>query len=628
MDTFRNIRVVYKVAFCLVVAVFILFLFFIPKRICDQFASKAVEATDEPKDFPRTIQIGMETREIVQSYYGSYSLDVDVPYDGILETAISVDPEMAEEFFGRAIFSISIANEKGEPLALYEQYLSISKTYKPHWEDVSVDLSSYSGRRITLVFNKEFQFVQDTPDVANLPSMETLFWAMPKVRPRKLMRSPNVILVSLDTVRADHLHFMGYHRDTSPNLDQLALDGVFFKTVISQSSWTTPSHFSIFTSTYPSVNKGNQPIQEFQRTWDDSIPMAAELLSGKGYKTAAFTGYGSISARFGFFRGFDFYNENSQYISDAEQNFDKAIAWLRKNRDRSFFLFVHTYEPHIPYISSHFLELEGIPDSNEMEAWRRSGSDQMDEAIWRNASEKWRIASYDGDIREADTALGKLIDEMKAIGLMENTLLVVTSDHGEDLTGSRTPPNVPLQLGHGFNLYDEQIHVPLVICGPGVEVSGKGIEFQVRLIDVLPTIFDYLGLPAEPTFQGMSLRGMIEGLDQSDRPAFSEAVTYGTPRESLRSEGYKFIHRLSEIPLGSMIWGNVLSEFELYHLPTDPGETINLAERYPNKLRLFNEQIKSFLPAKTTDDGGGTIDMDVSDDPELIKRLRSLGYLE
>ena len=142
---------------------------------------------------------------------------------------------------------------------------------------------------------------------------------------------PNILFIYIDDMGWMDLGCMGSKYYESPNVDRLATEGVFFRTLISQSPWTVPSHFSLLSSTYPHVNKGNQPIQELKRSWDNSIPMAAQLLSSKGYKSAAFTGRGSISAKFGFFRGFDLYHESTDIGRDAKQNFDRAIAWLRKN---------------------------------------------------------------------------------------------------------------------------------------------------------------------------------------------------------------------------------------------------------------------------------------------------------
>jgi len=411
-------------------------------------------------------------------------------------------------------------------------------------------------------------------------------------------------------LRIDHLHFVGYYRETSPNLDKLAQEGVYFTTVVSQAPWTTPAHFSIFTSKYPSVHLGNQPIQIPNRYWNDTLPTMASILRDNGHVTAAFTGRGSISAKFGLYKGFDFYNETKSNDSDIEKVFKKSMVWLDSNKDRNFFLFIHTYEPHAPYCDEFFVKAEKIDEAEIV---------------------KYRTAKYDGDIRHTDLFVGKLIKKIDKLGLLDDTIIVITSDHGEDL-GGRNPQEAKIQYGHGHNLYDELLLVPLIFYNPQIFPRGMGIQHQVRSIDILPTILEYLGYTEEFDFQGKSLKGMIAGYDQLGRPAYSEAPTYGTERESIRFNGYKYIHRITYGQLSSPCsWGMPITPLhELYDLNLDPNEKINLALKQEELVEKYQKLILSIFPKKSFGQKEDiTIKtLNISRDKALLNRLKSLGYIQ
>lgn len=243
----------------------------------------------------------------------------------------------------------------------------------------------------------------------------------------------------------------------------------------------------------------------------------------------------------------------------------------------------------------------------------------------------YREARYDGDIRRAERAVGELVAKVEALGLADETLIVVTSDHGEDL-GGRLPPEAVRQFGHSYGLYDELLLVPLILRHPGLLPAGRRIEVQVRTIDIAPTLLDYLGFEPPPTFEGESLRPLIDGRDATPRPAHSEATALGAEPESMRAGGYKYIHRLSYGDLTHpMARGMPLSPLHtLYHLPTDPGERRNLAGRRPEKIEALQGLIRAVFPNRTFTAESKPPPPAADDwvDDELRRKLRALGYLE
>ena len=231
----------------------------------------------------------------------------------------------------------------------------------------------------------------------------------------------------------------------------------------------------------------------------------------------------------------------------------KSVEWVRGNAGRSFFLFLHSYEPHDPYTDSFFKDQEDIPPSDQI---------------------AYRTAKYDGDIRRTDSYFGELVQAFTEANLLERTLFVVTSDHGEDL-GGRNPQHARMQYGHAHNLYDELLRVPLIFRGPGVP-SGQSIDYQVRSIDILPTVLQLVGLSPGADFEGSSLGDMLRGSDRESRPVKEQTSPQTSP---LQSVGYRISFR-----------------------KTVTGKDL------------------------TTDQGPSSLDL--TRDEELFKNLRALGYIQ
>lgn len=449
------------------------------------------------------------------------------------------------------------------------------------------------------------------------------------------VRLQGAILVIIDTARADHLSAYGHRRDTSPGLRALAARGVLFEQVVSYAPWTLPSVAAILAG------------DRFSRAYDVSKETLrrslVEDIQRAGYTTAAITEGGFVSAHFGFDRGFgEFREERGAVLLDADrqgdgegkprqtagaggvkQTFSLARAWLQEHAGEPFFLLIHTYEPHTPYQRLFFTaniprgNFKAVLDGEMLDKIRR-GKLEIGDAERRYAS-----ALYDGGLRVADNELSLLMKQLNQIGLADRTLLVVTSDHGEEL-GERYPQH----LGdHGHALFDEQILVPLVIADPTGSYARKRVTSQVRSVDILPTIADLLAVPLREQGEGRSLVPLMRGDENSDRIAFGGVTRLTPPRYFIRHEGYKYIE--SSPREGAQELSPVPPRIQLYDLRNDPGERQNLAAEDPERVRAYHRQLAEYLTLSHGSRENESIEPAANRlDTELRERLRSLGYLE
>ena len=335
--------------------------------------------------------------------------------------------------------------------------------------------------------------------------------------------APNIILITVDTTRADRMGFLGSKRGVTPNLDGLARQGVVFERAFSQAPLTPVSHATIFTGTYPQFHT----VTDFGHPLPALLPYVPEILQKSGYHTAAFIGSLILDPKAnmapGFDRGFDFFDAgfHAKHSPDEDryETIERrggvvvahAIAWMNKNRtSQPFFIWIHLYDPHAPYdppppYDTRFKDL------------------------------------YDGEVAYADASLGKLFQYLKQRGLYDRALIAVMSDHGESLGAHG-------ESMHGIFLYDETIRVPLLFKLPGELLAGHRVSSQVRLVDVAPTLLSMLSLPLPPTFQGQSLVPLMKSSLKKgeDLPAYAETEyphrAFGwSALRSMRSGKYLFI---------------------------------------------------------------------------------------
>jgi len=375
---------------------------------------------------------------------------------------------------------------------------------------------------------------------------------------------PEVFLITIDTLRADHVHCYGDNRIETPAIDGVARDGVRFTEAFSPSPITNTSHTTILTGLLPSVHG----VSDFGVPLSPAYPTWAELLRQKGYHNAAFIGAVILDSKTlapGLDRGFDFY-DNFPEPPPTKSRWDRverrgmevvqhAEAWLGSHRAGPHFVWVHLYDPHDPY--------EPPPPYSDL----------------------YKDRLYDGEIAYADSALARFRQYLKAQAWYDNALIIIVGDHGEGLGehGEDT---------HGIFLYDATTHVPLIIKLPGQSNAGKIVTAQVRTTDLLPTVLDWVGMPPPTRLDGESLRPYLSGSESADRIALGETdypLRFGwASLRSVRMEGFKFI----EAPRA-----------ELYDLRADPGELKN--GYYPDnpevgKARTVLADWKAKLPASAS----------------------------
>lgn len=436
---------------------------------------------------------------------------------------------------------------------------------------------------------------------------------------RRAVGHPPVIMISIDTLRADRLGVTGNPRGLTPHLDKLANEGAFFLQASSTSPWTLPSHGSVFTSMLPFDHAGRWYVSPLR----PQLSMLAERFRNAGYRTAAFTGGGWMDGDRGFYQGFQVFEKHNELEEDgAQELLAAATRWLRGLGPAPYFLFIHTYEPHTPYLRDDF-----APPGDA----GRVGSTFTPQDLRRVRTGEWQLrpeeqrrvaALYDGDVANADRMIGSFLAEVRRSRGLENTIITVFSDHGEDLWDHVSTRSAD----HGHSLYEELLHVPLLFWSPGRIKPGTRVSTPVSLMDVAPTLLALAGLPTDPQHRGLDLTGTLTtGAEPQLRPIFAESVEYGPDRFSARSGSLKVI----VTPLPDSFHGNVklaVESPEIFDLSTDPSEKRNLAptvdEQASTLVSLLTRRAMTKLQLPEYEREGER------PTPGERESLRALGYLE
>ena len=461
----------------------------------------------------------------------------------------------------------------------------------------------------------------------------------------------NLILISIDTLRADRLGAYGYDLPISPGLDGYAARGALFRNTISSSSWTVPAHMTVFTGLEPQAH-GLLEFPEAGRLGDDHVPLA-RLLRDNGFRTAAFVGGGFISPRHGFEIGFDrFITRGRRFETMTEE----AKRWVDSvPAEERFFLFFHGFNVHRPYRPPRpFSERFAPGDARHPD---RSIADRLyplledlavlydhhdgDLATLRtrpSESELELLASqYDGEVAYVDDLLTRFLDELESRGRLEETLVVIISDHGDELYEHGS-------VDHVHTLYDELIRVPWIMTGPGV--PARVIDRQVGLIDVMPTLCELLAVDVPTPVQGTSRAGELRSApdrrsvdDGAADLAFSFTAFYGLPYRigSVRSASWKLVlwqlDGMRAVDLDQLDFHHTMQMrtetedfFELFDLRNDAGERRNVAADHPDVVR----RLAAALRTRTEESRklARTPGVMPEPTPEYLEQLRSLGYLE
>lgn len=431
--------------------------------------------------------------------------------------------------------------------------------------------------------------------------------------------APNILLVTLDTLRADHLACYGNKIVQTPVLDALAADGCIFEAAFAQAPTTTPSHCSIMTSTYVVRNGSLNGC-----AMKVGLPTLAEIFQTNGYETSAFVSATTVrSTNSGLHQGFDYYedsispyttlfrNDEYQFVLLAYlfvkmQNYripgyivtNRALSWLDKCEQSPFLCWLHYFDPHDPYDAP------------------RPYKDMYDGKTDPALPCVLNRSRYAGEVTYTDFQLGRVIKALKEKELYDDMLIIVTSDHGEafgEKHGDIT------EYKHGLHLYDTTQHIPLIIKLPGQKQSGQRIQDVVQLIDLAPTVLDYLNASFPESFQGRSLLDLLNGHQRSETGiAYAERAirppTVGrfhkpTKLMAMRTPDIKYICDASG------------ERQELYNIASDPTETVNIYLDNLESAKTFYKHIRGILaePADTR-----ATDLD----PKVLEQLRSLGYID
>ncbi|MDO8523023.1 MAG: sulfatase [bacterium] len=385
----------------------------------------------------------------------------------------------------------------------------------------------------------------------------------------------NIILIGIDTLRADHLGCYGYHRPTSPAIDALAKESVLFENCFSQAPITAPSFMSIMTSRYPTYhgvvsNIGGTGRGGRMYVLDQNIPTMAEILKKEGYVTGAFTDGGNLYGKLGFDRGFEYYSMNLKYEFQMPGIIpkDEIFKWLESNSSKKFYLFFHTFAVHNPWavpnkylkIFDHNYNGKLLVSQLLMDKLKRPGrSPRVPFLEIVDKEDKKDIdylkAIYDSAVRYVDDFVGELLAFLEKLKIDKNTIIVFTADHGEEFLEHGI-------LGHK-QFYNELLHVPLIIKAPGFKEFVK-INDEIQSIDIMPTVLDLLNIRNIAPIHGMSL---ISPRSRDNEPiTLAEAQGLGY---AIRYKKYKYIFPAYK--------SYKVREDELYDLEKDPSENNNIA---------------------------------------------------
>lgn len=440
-------------------------------------------------------------------------------------------------------------------------------------------------------------------------------------------KARRVILVSIDTLRADHLGCYGYQRETSPHIDLLASDSVTFLNTYAASPWTLPSHVSLLTS----LHGVHHQVYYDDESMDPSIITLADVLRQQNFYCAAFTGGGFVSSIYGFSKGFDSYSDDAGSVfrqDSAEHLFRLVSEWLEYHKEKSFFLFLHTYQPHNPYACPYPYKTMFTEEGAQWRHLDLTGHLGGKPGIFQELTDSERrnvIGLYDGEIRYTDECLiGPLLERLKEIGIYDRTMIVLTSDHGEEFYDHGG-------WGHGHSLYDESLKVPLVIKFPESLYRGQRVSSIVSLVDVFPTILQEMGVDASSLdIDGRSLFPLIKRKEKGDREFLADiasnvldshipqriAVNRGKEKLILNK---KFTQEDLDFFLAPP---PSLDPVEMYDLSQDPQERLNVANRRPELAsRIIAKINQVYQEAKKRK----TKKLEI--DEELRKQLRALGYI-
>jgi len=585
-------------------------------------------------------------REVLSLPLEQVTKTVAVPQSARLDFGIGIEGEPSATRPPPVQFSVEVLSDEERTTIFSETLKPKQELAEPRWVDASVDLSDLAGSNVRFVFRTESNHgahVEASDTVVPLIDWSPV-WSSPilySTQPAREDTRPNVILISLDTLRADHLGCYGYHRNTSPNIDKFAEEAFLFENCIAPSSWTLPSHASLFTGLHPSVH-GAVLYPHGSRIMEREITLT-ELAREGGYLTAAYTEGVYVRAALGFAQGFELYSDGlcpdeahvlrALVLSAAEKTFHHSLQWIERYNEFPFFLFVHTYQIHGPYkppgrFATMFDSGYVGPVGKTVFSPNKSsyGADRIHlEAL------------YDGEIAYTDEIVGTFLERLRQMGLLENTVVAIFSDHGEEFWEHEG-------FGHTRTLYDEVLRVPLIVRVVGKDPPARRIRRQVSLTDLYATVLDILRISHDVPADCSSLKPLMGEPSRQNRYSrkivVSELVLEHPPTavptmghrkrtsgrraaapwnmHSVRTEAEKYI-LTSE--------GN--NREELYDLEADPGEVKDISGEKETRVLEYRALLNFFLRSV-----GAERASTLARKQEIVplteedrRRLKALGYM-
>lgn len=547
----------------------------VPSDAAATVAVGAVTFVALPPEGPLRITLGDGTREAL--YGASLQWKLTVPPHGVLEApfGMAAVPSAVSDSDG-VRFTVKLQREGRKPMPLLNERLQPPHEGGPiGWVDHEVDLSDYAGQEVAI----EFKI-----DSLKTQCHDFAFWGDPIVYSRaKLQTGTPVVLISCDTMRADHLSCYGYARKTTPNLDAFAQDAVVFENAFCSEVWTPTSHMTMFTGLYPK----NHGLTRFLNI-AESIDTLSETLRARGYHTGGFVGhYWWMMPSRGFAHGFDLYDAIHPYRT-VFGTLERVHAWLDPRQYAPFFLFFHNYDLHskeagpLPYDPEDARFRTFAKDHGTLPKFQREQFPEARGSLFLAAhngrdvviskEEREAITDlYDDCLMKVDVAVGEFLDRLKAAGVYERALIMITADHGEAL-GDHD------RYMHG-DVYEANVHVPLLVKFPGQVHAGRRVPELVELADLYPTILDVLDVPLPGPVDGRSLLPLLGGVDESVPQVFSTRAAW----RSVRTATNKLIRDVEE------------NRMEFYAIAEDPAEANNLYEPGDIECMKLGEQLGKFF---------------------------------
>ncbi len=517
---------------------------------------------------PWRVTLGGETRDAFAARAREGRLGPLAPRSSTLWLGLGVSAET----LGGMTFEVVARGRRGERVLTSYRIDDLRQSVAvDRWHDLGVRLDDAAGER------QEELFLTVRADRPGEEKRGFVFWSVAEYEPSRQDQRPDILLVSLDTVRADRMSLYGYDRETTPRLDAWATRrAVIFEHAIAPAPWTLPSHASVFTGLNPYRHGAN-----IQGPLLPHLPVLAELLRQSGYETRA-TAVGPVLApEYGLDRGFGrFQVRGTLNLEVAAHELDQGVAqvaeWLRQGRERHDFVFLHTYQAHDPHTPEQpaFARLGGvIEDERSYVTLGTPTRDQLGRLVvdWQlvtppgpvarslvpGADKRLLGALYDSGLARVDEKVARLLEQLEAEGLADNLVVIIFSDHGESL------------LEHGLaghhDLYEEDLHVPLLVAAPRVARPGQRIETPVSLVDLLPTVLDLAGIEVPRGLDGISLAGSLRGREPANRPLWSYAASSGRGFAVRRSTFEKHL-------FASSLWANGYQRGQRFLLADDPAE--------------------------------------------------------